>query len=793
MIRFDFNDSWFCGRTGEYEKKSVRLPYDAMFYEPREYSEFGHHNGFFKGCDYIYEKQFDLPEELCGKRLLLEFEGVYPSAEVTVNGRVAGSQDYGYNNFYTDITDLVQRTGNIIRVKVVNSLQSNSRWYTGGGIYRPVWLLCSEKDSYIETDGIKIKTLNIAPAEVAVSVNVHGSGNVYVTLEDGGNVVCEAFSKAVSGRADIKLKPVGVNLWDIENPFLYNVRVRFCRDEEVIPFGIRQIELRKDRGFLLNGRRVILTGCCIHHDNGLLGAEEYDDVAERKIALLKSVGYNAVRSAHNPCSKAVLKACDKLGMLVLDEYADMWYIHKNKYDYAGNVEKNYRRDIQKMVDKDYNHACVIMYSSGNEVAETAQKRGVQLAARLTECFHSLDDTRPVTCGINIFFNFMAKLGVGMASDKAEKNEVAAHKKVEKKPAKKKVGSEFFNNLAGMIGSDTMKIFAVIPPCDWATKKAFSKMDVAGYNYGITRYRKDLKKYPERFILGAETFITDAYDFYEIAKDNPRVLGDFCWTGIDYIGEVGLGSLDYAEYALNFDKDESWLTAGCGCLDITGGAQGHTAYTQVVYGVRPLAIAVQPANHSGEGHMTSAWRKIHAFESWSWNGCNGHRVLVEVFSRAHRVAQFVNGKKVGSKRPKKCRARFVTKYYDGYVEAIAYDRAGNELCRQRLDTAKEDTKLVAEPERLSVKEGQFAFVRLRYTDGDGTLKPLARGKIKVCVDGGILAGLGHACPFNPDGYKNNFTDTYYGEALAVVRADKKGEIKLKAESPFGTANTIIYCV
>lgn len=792
MIKLDFNEGWSCYKIGEADRKDVRLPYDAMIYESRAYSEYGHHNGFFKGYDYIYEKQFDLSSELEGKKLILEFEGVYPSAKVFLNGSELGEQDYGYNGFYIDITDAVKSKANILRVEVCNSLQPNSRWYTGGGIYRPVWLLVSDKDNYIEPDGTKIRTLSIAPAEIMVTVKVHGTGEVFVSLKNKCATVCKASGMSENGKVTVKLKPIGINLWDTENPFLYDLNVCFGNDEENITFGIRLTELCKERGLLLNGKRVILNGCCIHHDNGLLGAEEYDDVAERKIRLLKEVGYNAIRSAHNPCSKAILKACDKLGMLVVDEYTDMWYIHKNKYDYAGRVEKNYKRDIKNIVDKDYNHPCVIMYSSGNEVAETSQKRGVELAKILTDCFHLYDNTRPVTCGINIFFNFMARLGIGLASDKPSKKQKEAKFK-EAKPKKKTTGSEFFNNLAGLIGSDTMKVFAMTPPCDWATKKVFANMDVAGYNYGITRYRKDLKKYPNRFILGAETFITDAYKFYEIAKNNPRILGDFCWTGIDYIGEVGLGSLDYAEYAKNFEKDEDWLTAGCGCLDITGAKQGHTAYTQVVYGVRKLAIAVQPVNHSGEGHMSSAWRKIHAFENWSWNGFDGHNVLVEVFSRAHKVGLFINGKKVGVKKPKKCRARFKTFYHDGYIEAVAYDKTGREICRERLNTANDDIKLTAEPERSEVRVGEFIFVRLRYTDNNGITKPLVRGQISVSVDGGDLVGLGNGCPYNPYGYKQNTTDTYYGEALAVIRPDSSGKVTIKANSDYGCSETIVNCI
>ncbi len=617
MKRISFQENWFCGYADSSERKSVAIPHDAMLEEERVYTSYGHHHGFFKGCDYVYEKNFTLSEEEREKKLVLEFEGVYHRAEVFLNGIRLPSSPNGYIGFYADITNKV-RQQNRIFVRVKGSDLPNSRWYTGVGIYRPVWLWVGEKEKHISVTGIRVQTLSLSPVTVRAEVPVAGNGEVICSIRDGEKQVLSQTTRVTDGRATFLFTVENAKLWDEEHPFLYDVVFSFGADEVRIPFGIRMIAYDKEKGFLINGERRILRGCCIHADNGVLGAKEYDEVALRKIKLLKEAGYNAVRSSHHPCSKAILSACDKIGMYVLDEYADMWYIHKNKYDYASFVEQNYREDIAALVEKDFNHACVVMYSSGNEVSETSQKKGIAFAKTLTETFHTLDDTRAVTCGVNIFFNFLSSIGMGFYSDKKaeEENKPAAPQKTKKKKA---VGSEFFNNLAGFFGSDTMKIFAWFPFCDWATRKAFTNMDVAGYNYGITRYRKDLKKYSDRWILGSETFITDAQAFYKIAQKNPRIVGDFAWSGMDYIGEVGLGSLDYADYAKDFDKTERWLTAGCGCLDITGASQGHTAYTQVVYGKRDIAIAVQPADHSGEGHMTSAWRKIHAFESWSWRG------------------------------------------------------------------------------------------------------------------------------------------------------------------------------
>ena len=291
--------------------------------------------------------------------------------------------------------------------------------------------------------------------------------------------------------------------------------------------------------------------------------------------ILMENGYNALRSAHNPCSKALLDSCDRLGMLVMDEYVDAWYIHKTDFDYVHYFEKWWREDLKDMVSKDYNHPSVIMYSTGNEVSETAQKKGIRLTKEMTEYLHTLDD-RPVTCGINIFFNFLSSVGFGVYNDKKAKKEV------EKAGKRKAVGSEFFNNLAGLLGDNTMKLGATLHGCDVRTRDAYAGMDIAGYNYGILRYRHDLKKYPQRLILGSETFCKDAYTFWELAKKHRRIIGDFVWAGMDYLGEVGIGAWEYRDYAPDFSHGPGWISAGSGRIDLTGKPLAEAAYTRVAF-------------------------------------------------------------------------------------------------------------------------------------------------------------------------------------------------------------------
>ena len=540
--------------------------------------------------------------------------------------------------------------------------------------------------------------------------------------------------------------------------------------------------------FCINGERVILRGACIHHDNGILGAVNHPFADARKVELLQKAGYNAIRSAHNPCSKATLEACDRFGMLVLDEFVDMWYIHKTKYDYASDFEQEWQADLKSMVEKDYNHPCVVMYSIGNEVAETGQKKGIRFAAEMTDYLHALD-SRPVTCGINIFFNLLHSLGFGVYTDK--KAEKAAKPSKSSKPKKKKsVGSEFFNDLAGLLGADTMKIGATMPGCNAKSKDAFAAMDVAGYNYGILRYKRDLKHHKDRVIVGSETFCSDARKFWCIAKEHPALIGDFVWAGIDYLGEVGIGAWEYADYAPDFTGGVGWRGASSGRLDLAGRAWAEAAYTQVAFDLAPVAIGVVRPDRAFEKHSPSAWRMSNALESWSWDGCTGKKTSVEVYATGDAVRLVLNGKTVGEKKvPANARVRFKAKYAPGELTAISLAKDGKELGRTSLVSAGAETKLTLVPEKAQYGQGDLCYIRLQYTDEAGEIKPLVRGIIDVAVEGGELLGLGSACPYNEAGYLGTTTDTYYGEALAVIRPTAE-KVVLRAESPYGKAQTEI---
>ena len=760
---------WTCRHLGDTAPgKAVTLPHDAMLAEPRTaISAGGTNTGWYEGYDYEYQRTLTVPENELADTHILEFEGVYHNAEVWLNGQKAAFRPYGYTNFYVDCAPYLHAGENELRVIARNADQPNSRWYSGAGIYRPVQLW-KARGAHITLNGVKIRTLSLQPAIVEVRVKTTAPGTVRLTVDD-----LPAMQQESDGEAVFTLTLDNARLWTPETPNLYTCRVSFADDEVTETFGVRKVEWGTD-GFLLNDKRYIIQGACIHHDNGLLGAVCDPDAVARKVRLLKENGYNAIRSAHNPCSKALLTECDRQGVLVMDEYIDHWYIHKTEHDYVDYFNDWWRQDLTDMVEKDYNHPCVVLYSTGNEVSETAQKRGIALTKEMTDFLHGLDDSRPVTCGVNIFFNFLSSIGFGVYSDEKAKKEAERAEKAkqrgEKAAKKKAVGSQFFNNLAGLLGDEFMKRGATLHGCDVKTRDAFANMDIAGYNYGIYRYKHDLKKYPQRLILGSETFCNDAYKFRELAKQEPRLVGDFVWAGMDYLGEVMVGSWEYADYAETFDGGLGWVSAGSGRIDLTGKPLGEALYTRVALEAdNGPYIAVCPVNHSGDRHSPSAWKMTNAMPSWSWTGCEGRKANVEVYARAARVELVLNGHTVGSKTLKNdCLARFSIPYESGTLEAVSYDAADHEIGRYKLQSAGGATSLTLDAEEPAAQTGHLCYVRLRYTDENGITKPLMRGNIQVQVRGGTLVGLGSACPFNKHSYLDSETDTYYGEALAIVR-------------------------
>ena len=799
MRKLDFNDGWTCAPlSGSEPAVPVTLPHDAMRTERRLPSSLGGSNiGWFEGLDYRYEKSFTVPGELRGQHLELQFEGVYHDPEITVNGHAVSAPPYGYTDFNIDLDGLLDWEGeNRITVIARNSDQPNSRWYSGTGIYRPVWLWHGP-DRHVLMDGIRVTTVSLSPSRVRAEIRVQGGGTVSIGVFDGDACLAACETAAADGCAEAALTLDGAELWSPEHPKLYTMRVSFAGDTAETAFGIRTLEWDARKGLSINGTRTVLRGACIHHDNGVLGACTYPEAEERRVRILRAAGYNAVRSAHNPASRYLLEACDRLGMLMMDEYVDCWYMHKTEHDYASHVLEHWRDDLTSLVRKDYNHPSVIMYSTGNEVAESAQPKGIRLQRDFTEYLHTIDPTRPVTCGINIFFNFLSSMGFGVYSDeKAQKQAKEAEKNAKQQAAqpekkKKSVGSGFFNNMAARLGTGFMKFGAWLPPCDWKTRDVFAAMDIAGYNYGNWRYRKDYRKYPDRLILGSETLIGDARPFWQLAKKQPQIIGDFVWAGWDYIGECGGDSPEYGSYRTDNEADR--IRGGTCRIDVTGKLTPEADYTRVVFDLETSPrLAVIPPGETHRPTLTG-WQLTRAIRSWSYPGCEGKMAQVEAYSTAKQIRLSLNGRTIATKRvPDGCRVLFSVPYEPGELKAEALDAAGNVTGTDCLRSAGEATLLRVEPEKAVCGPGEMVYLRLRYTDDDGELKPLKRHRITVRAENAEVIGTANGCTFFDGNYAQPAVDTYFGEAQAVVRAGQPGRVCVTATDGERIASVEIAC-
>lgn len=769
-MKVDFCDNWTFMNVGSEQVNKITVPHDAMLGESRSLNSPGKgYIAWFLGGKYIYRKEFTIPEIERGKLVFFEFEGVYQTAEIYINGTKTNTHVNGYTSILVNATPFIKYDGlNQIEVRVNNDRQPNSRWYTGSGIYRPVSILYIPI-RHIQRNGVKIKTVSIEPALLELDIETSHSGDVSISILNKKGECVHAGIYPSDLEVKVQIPILNAELWSCETPTLYNCIVTFEEDEVVETFGIRMIQLSKERGLLINGNRVILRGACLHHDNGILGACGYPEADRRKIKIIKEQGFNAIRSAHNPCSKSMLSACDRLGVLVMDEYSDMWFIHKNQYDYALHLQNEWRNDLRSMVEKNFNHPSVILYSIGNEVAETSLPSGIKLTKDMTQFLHELDGTRPVTCGINIFFNWLYAIGFGVYSDEKAKK------------GKTTVGSEFYNKLAGIFGATLMKFGATTKGCDQKTKDAFYELDIAGYNYGIMRYKKDLKQYPDRFILGTETFCADAAVFWKLAQANTRILGDFVWAGFDYLGEVGVGAWEYEEYAPDFNYGLGWISAGSGRIDLTGNPLAEARYMKVAYGldIGPV-IAVRPLDNNGV-HSPSAWKMTNAMESWSWNGCEGKKAFVEIYAQGVYVELHINNTFIGRRKlNKKNKAFYKVPYQSGEIVAKVYDKSHELISENKLISASPKTVLAVRPEQAQGKRGEVIFIPISYEDESGILKPVDKGSIRVEVKNGKLIGLGNGCPYNEDSYLSDITRTYYGKAMAVVKLSGEGNLEIVAD-------------
>ena len=740
---FDFG--WQFTHNGK--TVNVDLPHDWDIFEGPNSGKgaTGTGGGWFEAGKGEYRKEFRVDGgELKDKLVKLHFEGVYQKAEVFVNGQKAGQHHYGYTPFTVDITNMLKaasaKEANEIVVKVDNSEQPNCRWYSGSGIYRHVWLETMPA-LHISENGVFVTTpeVNTDKARVQVEVTVQNESqadrNAAVVV--GGAQLMVAVKAGESKTVSTTLFVNNPRLWSPESPTLYETKVELKEngttiDHQTAKYGIRSFSFDAERGFILNGKPTLINGACVHHDDGVLGARAFDDAEIRKVRQMKEAGFNLIRTSHNPTTRAFLDACDSIGMLVIDEAFDGWRTQKNPYDYSTVIDSCFRDDIHAMVLRDRNHPSIVSWSIGNEVIERKDIRVVYTARQMKKAILEKDATRPVTEAL-------------CAWDR-----------------------------------------------DWEIYDPHAEvLDVVGYNYMLFKHAGDHERDPKRVIWQTESYPRDAFRNWAVVNDFPYVVGDIVWTGLDYLGESGIGRTYYKGER----EGESWIEGGqpewhgapCGDVDITGWRKPISHYREMLWNKdTQLYMAVkEPNGYHGE-IKTTMWSVWPTWESWTWPGWEGKPVEVEVYTQQPEVKLYLDDQLIGTKqvsRDTEFKAVFSVPYKAGTLRA----EAGGESVT--LKTAGEPARLRLTPDRtVMTADGQsLTFVTIEVLDKQGTLVPEAAIPCEATIKGaGTLLAFASADLKDTESYTSSHVKTWKGRALLVIRStQKKGAVSVSIKSTLPT--------
>lgn len=716
-------------------------------FDPAEYNL----TGYTVGGIGWYRKRFTL--DAAGKRATVLFEGIYMNAEVWLNGQRLGENPHGYTSFEFDLTPHLKPPGeeNVLAVRVRNE-GKNSRWYSGSGVYRRVWLNLTDP-VHVPTWGVFVTTPEVSKEEarVQIATEVRNTNQVAASVLVRARVL-DAESKVAgvtegplhlaAGETRVLTQVIDVRtpkLWSPDTPVLYSAEVGVLADGKTVDavstrFGIRKIEVDAKNGFRLNGMPLLLKGGCIHHDNGPLGAAAIDRAEERKVELLKANGFNALRSSHNPPSPALLDACDRLGVLVINEAFDQW--NEQKYDHQQDYSRFFKewseRDIASMVRRDRNHPSVIMWSIGNEIPE--QFRDAHgTAKRLREAVLSHDPTRFVTQAI-------CNTDPNVSRD--------------------------WDNLSD---------------------PAFTHLDIASYNYLPHFYESDHKRQPERVILGTESYPRELFDCWSLVEKHPYVIGDFVWTAMDYLGEAGLAHAVTNDQPNPFFMSWPWVNAWCGDLDICGFKKPQSFYRDVVWRRSQIEMAVHAPVPTGLSEVLSGWAWPDESQNWNWRGYEGEPLQVSVYSRCEKVRLELNGKVIGEmpvSDATKLTAKFDVPYAPGELRALGL-KGGKVVAQSVIMTTgtPKKLKLTADRARIRADRNDLSYVAVEVVDANGRRVPDAEVKVRFSVSGaGELAGQASAVPNQPASFKLPERKTWRGRCLAILRPDGSvGEITLRAEA------------
>lgn len=739
----DFNDK---------DWRSLSLPHDwSIEGKLDQKNPMGGAGGYFPAGIGWYRKKFQVPSAWQGKRVSVYFEGVYMNSEVFINEKSLGVHPYGYTPFLYDLSPYLNyNKDNIISVRVDNSRQINCRWYSGSGIYRHVWLWVTHP-VHIDPWGTAITTSGINPGKAVVQVKTLVKNETVSPEKITLSTQLTDKNEKMAGRNEVEVELPANNqkevvqtitvdkplLWTPGTPDLYQAQITIRQGNKTIDitnntFGIRSIKFSAGNGFQLNGKTIKINGGCAHHDNGCLGAAAYDRAEERRVELLKSAGFNAVRTSHNPPSEAFLNACDKLGLMVIDESFDGWREQKNKYDYSLYFNEWCQRDLEAMVRRDRNHPSIIMWSIGNEIIERKKPEAVETATMLANCVHKLDPSRPVTSAMTTW-------------DK---------------------DWEIFDPL-------------------------MAAHDVCGYNYQIHRAPSDHERVPSRIIVQTESYPRDAFNNWRMVRDHVYIIGDFVWTALDYLGESGIGRYYYPGETRgeHWESDlYPWHGAYCGDIDLTGWRKPVSHYRNLLWNnTEKLYMAVREPNPDNGEIKETLWSVWPTWESWTWPGHEGKNIQVEIYSKYPRVRLFLNYKLVGEQPTtleQQYKATFTLPYAPGLIKAVGVED-NKELESTILKTSGDAAKinLIADRTKIMADGQDLSFVTIELADKDGIIQPNADNQLFFSVSGpGVIAGVGNADLKDLGPYIGNTRKAWHGRALVVLKSTQHpGDIKLKVSS------------
>ncbi len=779
--------------------RTVNLPHDYMI-EGDVYPDAPSQaaSGYYNAGVAHYSREIEIPGEWKDDRILLRLDGAMMNATVEVNGDKAALQHYGYAPFEADITRFVYPgEKNRIVITVNPSMQPNSRWYSGAGLFRGVelahtpglrvvWGGISGSTRKIEytADGQPETAYLRVSAEIRNEYAENRLAEVVFDLirEDTGETVKSAktltqVEPLSTGTAYMTLTVDQPRLWSAEEPNLYRLRASVTEkgtykthmvpieggrtDAETVLFGIRTVEADVKHGLRINGKVVKLKGGCLHHDNGIIGAVSMYDAEARKIRKMKELGYNAIRTTHNPPSAALIEVCDRLGMYVFDEAFDAWGMGKQPGDYNQYFETDWEKDLAAFVRRDRCHPSVIIWSTGNEITERAGLGGGYLwAVKLAEAYRRLDGSRPVSNAICSFWNGL---------DDALREETMR---------KVKEASEGTAQNADLGGAGDLL---------WEeyTEAFANGLDIVGYNYLEGKYDQDHRMFPERVIMGSENFPKEIGIHWPKIEKTPWIIGDFTWTAWDYLGEAGLGKASFYEPGDprigNPWGDRSvypWRAANDADFDLTGCLRPQGFYRRIVWGSRETALFSYDPDNFDRVETLSSWGFPGVWKRWNWAGREGRKVRIAVFSAAEETALFLNGECIGRKRAGEAPVQelplsfaFETVYQPGVLEAVSY-AGGEEISRDVLRTAgaPASIRLTAETESMKANGESLCYVHAEVLDGDGNIVPDAEVALTAEAEGAAaLMGFGSGNPITEENYTHGRFTSYQGRALAVLRS------------------------